>query len=145
MFNSLFVTALIIFLLSLIYKVSNWFVKHVAAPKKPIPTSQRVKSAGVGIVRVIFSAKLLIVLRVILVDVLLQGRVLKEDVTRWLAHMLIFYGFMLLLIMHALDSVFTETLFSDYYATVNPFFFLRDLFGVMVVAGVIMAVFAVIL
>jgi heterodisulfide reductase subunit C/nitrate reductase gamma subunit len=141
MFNSLFVTALIIFLLGLIYKVSNWFVKHVAAPEKPIPTSQRVKSAGVGIVRVIFSAKLLIVLRVILVDVLLQGRVLKEDVTRWLAHMLIFYGFMLLLIMHALDSVFTETLFSDYYATVNPFFFLRDLFGVMVVAGVVMAVF----
>jgi hypothetical protein len=49
---------------------------------------------------VISSEKLLILLRVIFVDVLLQSRVFKEDVTRWLAHMLIFYGFMLLLAMH---------------------------------------------
>ncbi len=141
MFNSLFLAALIIFFLGFIYKVSNWFVKQIAAPGPTITTSQRVKSAANGIFRVIFSSKLLIVLRVILVDVLLQGRVFKEDLTRWLAHMLIFYGFMMLLVMHALDSVVTEALFSDYYATVNPFFFLRDLFGAMVIAGVAMAVF----
>ncbi len=141
MFNSLFLTALIIFFLGLSYKVSNWFVKKIASPGQTITTSQRVRSAAGGIFRVIFSPKFLIVLRVILVDVLLQGRVFKEDVTRWLAHMLIFYGFMLLLVMHALDSVVTEALFSDYYATVNPFFFLRDLFGTMVIVGVAMAVF----
>ena len=141
MFNSLFLTALIIFFLGLSYKVSNWFVKKIASPGQTITTSQRVRSAAGGIFRVIFSPKFLIVLRVILVDVLLQGRVFKEDVTRWLAHMLIFYGFMLLLAMHALDSVVTEALFSDYYATVNPFFFLRDLFGTMVIVGVAMAVF----
>jgi heterodisulfide reductase subunit C len=141
MFNSLFLTALIIFLLGLIYKVSNWFFKTVATPVQTITTSQRVRSAVGGILSVVFSAKLLIVLKIILVDVLLQGRVFKEDVIRWLAHMLIFYGFMLLLIMHALDSVVTEALFSDYYATVNPFFFLRDLFGAMVIVGVALAVF----
>ena len=141
MFNSLFLTALIIFLLGLIYKVSNWFVKKIAAPGQTITTFQRMRSAAGGILSVVFSPKLLIVLRVILVDVLLQGRVFREDVTRWLAHMLIFYGFMLLLLMHALDSVVTEALFSDYYATVNPFFFLRDLFGAMVIVGVAMAVF----
>ena len=141
MFNSLFLTALIIFFLGLSYKVSNWFVKKIASPGQTITTSQRVRSAAGGIFRVIFSPKFLIVLRVILVDVLLQGRVFKEDVTRWLAHMLIFYGFMLLLLMHALDSVVTEALFSDYYATVNPFFFLRDLFGTMVIVGVAMAGF----
>ena len=141
MFTSLFLTALIIFFLGFIYKVSNWFVKKIAAPGKTITTSQRVQSAAGGIFRVIFGVKFLIILRVILVDVLLQGRVFKEDVTRWLAHMLIFYGFMLLLVMHALDSVVTEALFSDYYATVNPFFFLRDLFGAMVIVGVAMVVF----
>ncbi len=141
MFNSLFLTALILFLLGLIYKVSNWFFKTVAIPVQTITTSQRVRSAVGGILSVVFSAKLLIVLKIILIDVLLQGRVFKEDVIRWLAHMLIFYGFMLLLIMHALDSEVTEALFSDYYATVNPFFFLRDLFGAMVVVGVTMAVF----
>jgi len=141
MFNSLFLTALIIFFLGLTYKVSNWFVKKIAAPGQTITTSQRVRSAAGGIFRVIFGPKFLIVLRVILFDVLLQGRVFKEDATRWLAHMLIFYGFMLLLVMHALDSVVTEALFSDYYATVNPFFFLRDLFGAMVIVGVAMAIF----
>jgi len=140
MFNSLFLTALTIFSLGLIYKVGNWFVKKIASPGQIITTSQRVQSAIAGIFRVIFSAKLLVVLKVILVDVFLQGRVLKEDKMRWLAHMLIFYGFVLLLLMHALDFVFTEALFSDYYATVNPFFFLRDLFGAMVLAGVAMAI-----
>jgi len=141
MFNSLLLTALIVFSLGLIFKVSNWFIKTIATPGQTITTSQRIQSAAGGIIRVIFSVKLLIVLRVILVDVLLQARVFKQDVTRWLAHMLIFYGFMLLLAMHALESVVTEALFSDYYATVNPFFFLRDLFGAMVILGVIMAVF----
>jgi len=140
MFNSLFLTALIIFSLGFIYKVSNWFIKNIAAPGQTITTYQRVQSAADGIFRVIFSSKFLIVLKVILVDVLLQGRVFKEDVARWLAHMLIFYGFLLLLVMHALESVVTEALFSDYYATVNPFFFLRDLFGAMVIVGVAMAV-----
>jgi heterodisulfide reductase subunit C len=55
--------------------------------------------------------------------------------------MLIFYGFMLLLLMHALDSEITELLFTDYYPTVNPFFLLRDLFGAMVLVGVAMAIF----
>ncbi|MGD9005896.1 MAG: 4Fe-4S dicluster domain-containing protein, partial [Desulfobacterales bacterium] len=57
----------------------------------------------------------------------------------WLAHMLIFYGFMLLLLMHALESVISEAIFEEYYSTVNPFFFLRDFFGTMVIAGVILA------
>ena len=141
MFNSLFLTALIIFFLGSIYKIANWFVKKIAAPVPAIAITQRVRSAVSGIFQVFFSAKLLVVLRVVLFDILLQGRVFREDATRWLAHMLIFYGFMLLLLMHALDSVLTETLFSDYYATVNPFFFLRDFFGAMVIAGVALAVF----
>ncbi|MGD8723319.1 MAG: 4Fe-4S dicluster domain-containing protein, partial [Desulfobacterales bacterium] len=76
----------------------------------------------------------------VVLDVLLQRRIFKESVSRWLAHMLIFNGFMLLLLMHALESVVSEALFSEYYSTVNPFFFLRDFFGAMVLAGVILAV-----
>jgi heterodisulfide reductase subunit C/nitrate reductase gamma subunit len=141
MFNFLFLTALIIFLLGLIYRVSNWFIKNIAAPEPAATPLERVRAAASGIFRVIFSAKLLVVLRALIFDVLLQGRIFKEDINRWLAHMLIFYGFMLLLIMHALDSVITEAFFNDYYPTVNPFFFLRDLFGVMVLAGAAFAVF----
>ena len=141
MFNYLFYSALIIFLLGLVYKISKWFTTKFGDAGQDFSALQRVTSAAKGIARIVFSSKLLLVLNALLVDVLLQARVFKEDGLRWLAHMLIFYGFMLLLLMHALDSEFTAVLFTDYYATVNPFFFLRDLFGAMVLAGVGMAVF----
>jgi len=141
MFDYLLYTSLIIFLLGSIYKTSHWFTKSIGIVDPTITTAQRVKAAGGGLLRVIFSLRILDVLKAVVIDVLLQGRVFKEDVGRWLAHMLIFYGFMLLLLMHALDSVITEAWFDDYYATVNPYFFLRDLFGTMVLAGAAFAVF----
>ncbi len=141
MFDYLLYTSLIIFLLGLIYKASNWFTKSIGFVGPTMTIAQRLKAAAGGILRVIFSTKILVVLKAIVIDVLLQGRVFKEDMARWLAHMLIFYGFMLLLLMHALDTVITEAWFDDYYATVNPYFFLRDLSGAMVLAGVAFAVF----
>jgi heterodisulfide reductase subunit C len=141
MFDFLFYTSLIIFLFGLIYQGAGWFTKSIGFIGPGITPAQRVTAAAGGILRVIFSTKILVVLKAVIVDVLLQGRVLKEDIGRWLAHMLIFYGFMLLLLMHALDSVITAAWFDDYYATVNPFFFLRDLFGAMVLIGVALAVF----
>jgi len=141
MFNFLLFTALIIFLLGLFYKISRWFTSKFGDAGQQFTAFQRVTSAAKGIVRILFSPKLPLVLKAMLVDVLLQARVFKEDVIRWLAHMLIFYGFMLLVLMHALESEISAVLFSDYYATVNPFFLLRDLFGAMVLVGVAMAIF----
>ena len=141
MFNFLLYSALSIFLLGLIYKISTWFTRKLGGAGQNFTPSQRIASAARGIARTLFSTGLLLVLKALLVDVMLQSRVFKEDVMRWLAHMLIFYGFMLLLLMHALESEITTVLFADYYATVNPFFFLRDFFGAMVLAGVGMAIF----
>ena len=117
MFDYLLYTSLTIFLLGLIYKASNWFTKNIGIIGADITPIRRLKAAAGGILRVIFSTKILEVLKALVIDVLLQGRVFKEDIVRWLAHMLIFYGFMLLLLMHALDSVITEAWFDDYYAT----------------------------
>jgi heterodisulfide reductase subunit C/nitrate reductase gamma subunit len=139
MFDFLLYTALIIFLLGLIYKIINWFTRSIGDAGRNISTGQRLKAAAGGTLQIIFSTKIIAVLKAILIDVLLQGRVFKEDPVRWLAHMLIFYGFMLLLLMHALQSVLTQAWFDDYYPTVNPFFFLRDLFGAMVLIGVALA------
>jgi heterodisulfide reductase subunit C len=139
MFDYLFYTSLIVFLLGLIYKISTWFTKKIGILGKDITTAQRLLSAARGIISVIFSSKILTLLKAAVLDVLFQRRILKESVARWLAHMLIFYGFMLLLLMHALESVVSEALFSEYYSTLNPFFFLRDFFGVMVLAGVALA------
>jgi len=139
MFNILLYASLILFLLGLTYKVLHWFTKKFGFIGRNVTPAQRVLAAGVGMLRIIFSAKILFVLRAILIDVLLQGRIFKEDRVRWLAHMMIFYGFMLLLLMHALDSEITAVWFYDYYPTVNPYLFLRDLFGVLVLTGVALA------
>jgi heterodisulfide reductase subunit C len=139
MFDILLYTSLTVFLLGFIYKIFTWFTKNIGIIGKNINTSRRVLSALKGIIGVICSPKIITLLNAFLWDVLLQRRTLKENLARWLAHMLIFYGFMLLLLMHALESVVSEALFSDYYSTVNPFFFLRDFFGAMVLAGVILA------
>jgi heterodisulfide reductase subunit C/nitrate reductase gamma subunit len=139
MFDYLFYTALIIFLLGLIYKASTWFTKKIGITARALTPATRLLSACKGIIAVICSPRILLLFKAIVLDVLLQGRVLKESITRWLAHMLIFYGFMLLVFMHALEATVSEALFSDYYATLNPFFFLRDFFGLMVLAGVIIA------
>ena len=139
MFDYLFYTSLTVFLLGLIYKISTWFTRKIGVLGNDITTVQRVQSAAQGLFHTIFSSKLPVLLKALVLDVLLQYRTLKESFTRWLAHMLIFYGFMLLLLMHALQGVVSEAIFSGYYPTVNPFFFLRDFFAAMVLAGVILA------
>ena len=54
-------------------------------------------------------------------------------------HFCIFAGILLLVLFHALDGQITANLFSDYYSTVNPFLFLRNLFGAMVLLGIVIA------
>jgi heterodisulfide reductase subunit C len=140
-FNVLLYTSLGIFVLGLIYKISTWFTWKVGLLSEDITTATRFFAAIKGALGVIFSAKILTVVKVFILDVLCERRILKEDALRWLMHMLIFYGFMLLLLMHALDNFFSEQLFSDFYPTVNPFMFLRDLFGLLVIAGVAIALY----
>ena len=140
MFNPLLSIALVIFLLGLGYKFSSWFLRHIGTAPTEINFADRVKAATASTLRTVFSPKIVTLFKALLLDVLLQIRVYREDRWRWLAHMLLFYGFILLLLMHALQSIITANLFSDYYPTVNPFFFLRDLFGVMVLAGVALIV-----
>ncbi|MEA3280469.1 MAG: 4Fe-4S dicluster domain-containing protein [Thermodesulfobacteriota bacterium] len=140
-FNLLFYISFIIFIFGLIYKVSIWFSRKIGILAKDISTSRRVFSAVRGIFGVFFSSKILTIVKVFILDVLLQRRILKEDFLRWLMHMLMFYGFMLLLLMHGLDDIITGSIFKEYYSTLNPYFFLRDLFGVMVIAGLGIAVY----
>ena len=133
--------ALVVFLLGLAYKVSTWFRYSLGGETEGISTSARVSGAVKGIVLTLFSKRLLTLLKVFFLDVLLQRKVLQEDFLRWLMHMCLYGGFMLLLLMHALDKFVTSPLFPDYSATVNPFLFLRDLFGAFVVVGIAIAIY----
>jgi len=133
--------SLAIFSLGLIYKVSNWFRYSLGMDAKNISTPARIFAAFRGITLTLFSPKLFTLLKVFVLDVLLQVKVLKQDLLKWAMHMCIYYGFTLLLLMHGLDKIVTSALFSEYYSTVNPFLFLRDFFGVLVLLGVGIAVY----
>jgi heterodisulfide reductase subunit C/nitrate reductase gamma subunit len=133
--------ALILFGLGTLYKVVVWFRSRGGVEAGSIPASARVSAAFRGVLSTLFSKSLFTSIQVFVVDVLLQKRLFDESRLRWAAHMCLSYGFLLLLLMHALDRFVTKKLFTEYAATLNPFFFLRNLFGVMVLFGQAVAVY----
>jgi len=133
--------SLAIFIGGLIYKIATWLSYKIGGDSKDIPTSKRLSSALKGILLTIFSAKILTLIKIGVLDVLLQRKVLTEDTFRWVTHILIYGAFMLLLLMHALDAFITSAIASNYSATLNPFLFLRNLFGALVIIGICMALY----
>jgi heterodisulfide reductase subunit C len=133
--------ALVIFGFGLFYKISTWFRYNVGTVDKEITTSARVSAAIKGIFLTVFSSKILTLLKVFILDVLLQIRTLKESPLRWFMHMCIFYGFMLLLLMHALEKFISAPLFAEYSSTLNPFLFLRNLFFALIIMGLAIALY----
>jgi heterodisulfide reductase subunit C/nitrate reductase gamma subunit len=140
-FNVLLYISLGIFVLGLIYKAYTWFSRKIGVSARNYTTSQRFSAAVKGTVKVVFSSKILRLIKAFILDVVFQRRALKENFLRWLMHMLLYGGFMLLLLMHALENFVSAKLFSGYHSTVNPFMFLRDFFGFMVLVGIGIAIF----
>jgi len=140
-FNILLGLAVLICLVGLIFRLSIWFSQAIRPSTSTLSIGSRIGAAVQGIFGTFFSSGILQVVKSIFVDLLFQKRILDKNALRWIAHTLIFVGFILLFLMHALGSTVSESLFSDYQPTLNPFLFLRNLFGVMVLAGVAIAVF----
>ena len=133
--------SLSVFLIGLIYKISTWFTREIGILPEDSTASARVIAAFKGVLGTLFSLKIFTLLKVFILDVIIQRRILKKDLLRWSMHMLIFYGFMILLLMHALDSYFTEPFFAEYYSTLNPFMFIRDLAALFVILGIAIALY----
>ena len=138
---SLYVS-LFLFVLGILYRTCNWFRREVGKGGKGTPPSVRLTSAMRGTFKALTSKRIFYLIKTLLMDVFLQLRILqdKDDRILWVMHILIFVGFMLLVIMHALGSLLTQALFSDYQSTLNPFLFLRNFFGVLVCAGLVLAI-----
>ena len=128
--------SLAIFVVGVLYKVSTWFRHQFETKQENVAAQNRIFAAVKGVLSTAFSPKFLTLLKVIV-----QYRILRENRLRWLMHMFINAGFIMLLLMHALDQMITEPLFPEYYSTLNPFFFLRNLFGAMVFVGLGIAVY----
>jgi len=128
--------SLVIFVFGLVLKVSSWFRFTLDPEDEASKAGTRVSAALKGIFLTLFSRKILRVVKAFFLDILFQSRILRESLLRWVMHMFLFWGFLLLLLMHALEKTISYPLFKDYSATLNPFLFLRNLFGLMVLIGV---------
>lgn len=133
--------SLAIFALGVLYKASRWFRLGLTATDRRIGVVPRLSGILRSIGGALFGRGALKLARSFLLDVLLLRGTYTQDMFRWTMHMLIFWGFMLLLLMHALEIHVSRRLFSDYMSTLNPYLFLREFFGIMVLAGIGMALY----
>ena len=141
LFKASLYIALAVFVFGLFYKISNWFRYGLDGDVGRLRTTKRVSAALKGIFLTVFSVQILSLLKVFVTDVLLQLRVYKESRLRWTMHMCMYWGFMLLLLMHALEKFTSSLVFTDYYSTLNPFLFLRNIFAAIVIIGLGIAVY----
>ncbi len=139
--NILLGLAGIICFIGLFLRLSIWFSQELHRPTIPITAGQRIATSIQSVFTTLFSSRIILVIKSFFVDLLFQKRIFEKSYLRWTAHTLIFFGFIMLLLMHALDSTVTERFFIDYQSTLNPYLFLRNLFGIMVLAGLGLAVF----
>ena len=145
--RTLFLTALhaalALFALGLLWRGAAWFRLRIGPDARGVTPARRVGALFRGAASTLFSRRVFHVVAALFLDVLLQRRLYANDKTRWLGHLLMFFGFMLLLVLHALAPVVTEQLFSGYESTRAPWLFLRNLFGAMVVAGIALFAYGV--
>jgi len=134
-------TSLLLFAFGMVYRLYSWFSRRIGFRAHDFKTFERMAAVAGSVAGVVFSPKIFLLIKSFLLDVVFQRRILKENFFRWAAHMLIFAGFMLLLLMHALETVVSEPLFEGYHSRQNPYLFLRDLCGFMVLIGLAMALY----
>jgi heterodisulfide reductase subunit C len=117
------------------WKISAWFRGGLDPAARRIGAWSRAGAAIRGIASTVASARAVTLLRSLVLDVLLQRRLLRESAARWLAHMAMFVAFAALVLMHALGRVLTARIFPSYEPTLDPFLFLRALFGAVLLVG----------
>lgn len=133
--------AIIVFLVGLFLRLYEWFTKGIRHPENELSVSDRIAAALKGLFSTLLSGKIVQVISTFFTDVFFQKRLLAKNIMRWVAHTLIFTGFILLLLMHGLGIGVSESFFSGYYSTLQPYLSLRNIFALMVLVGVCIAVY----
>lgn len=135
-FDTALYASLALCALGLVWRASAWFRVRVGPDAREVTLTQRVTAVLRGAASALFSRRVFHILRAFFLDVLLQRRLYANEKLRWFGHLLVVAGFTLLLLMHALAALVSAKLFPGYQPTLAPYLFLRNFFGVMVLAGV---------
>jgi heterodisulfide reductase subunit C len=132
--------AALICLAGTIYRLGRWLVLPLGPESRETTPPRR----GIGAARAVLAAvihprRLGLVLRAFFLEVAGQGQILRQSPLRWVMHMALSVGILALLLLHTFDDYTLARFFSDYASTLNPYMPLRNLLGLLVLAGVIVA------
>lgn len=134
--TGLFIAA-IICILGIMWRLRIWFTGSVTPQSASI--RQRMAILPGFILRALSGKGVLKALATFILEILGLRRTARKNRMRWLMHSLLFYGFMGLVLFHAMGSLVTVSLFPEYQSTLNPWQWLRNLLGLMVLTGIILA------
>ena len=138
MFNTTLALSLAVCVGGLIWRLRQWSRLCVRKPCPPWTVRlRRSLSAMRNGVRI---SALKAGLQALGANVLLQLHLARQSRMRWLIHFSIFFGFVLLVLFHAMDGVISYDLLPGYEPTLNPYQFLRNFLGALVLAGALAAV-----
>ncbi len=87
----------------------------------------------------VFSRKVWTICRTLIVDVLAQWPIARQSKVRWLMHVGLFYGVVLLVLLHALDELILADWTTDYASTLNPYMALRNVLGFLMAVALVAA------
>ncbi|MBW1798063.1 MAG: respiratory nitrate reductase subunit gamma, partial [Deltaproteobacteria bacterium] len=138
------IIALIVFLTGLILTLSVWLTGSLPGETVANPFYKVFKLFWSAI-RAIFSSKLLLIIKAMFLDVLLQRRLFRQSKTRWLIHSLIFIPFVFRFSwgIVALIASLWKPEWDPVWAMLNKNHpataLLFDLTGIMVLLGVVLA------
>ncbi len=104
----------------LLWRMRGWIVRAsaFAKPGPAAPRQSRFRAICLG-----------------LADLVFLRRTLRQGPLRWTGHTLLLLGFLPLVVLHAMDGVVTRIFFAGYEPTLDPWQFLRNLFGLISLCG----------
>lgn len=134
------IIALILFGAGIVFTLSFWFQGTVGEPS--YSTHEKISYISEKLWQVIFSRKILTLLRVFVVDVVFLRRILKESLSRWTIHSLIYLPFFLRFLigwilvilsgMFPMSSGVANLLDKNY----SPIAFAYDFLGLCIIMGI---------
>jgi heterodisulfide reductase subunit C/nitrate reductase gamma subunit len=137
-----FFIALAIFLIGTIYRIIGFFRLTIGPNRTGFTAVARIKAFLAGLFGILVSpVRMFHLLKTLILDVVLQLSLMRQDFLKWFMHICIYWGFVWLFFFHALEGYVSEVIFSNYMSTLNPFMALRNIAGVMVMAGVGIAIY----
>jgi heterodisulfide reductase subunit C/nitrate reductase gamma subunit len=135
--NTIASIALGICLAGVLWRISRWWRVNIGPESERLSFGRRLDAALQAVGNVLSWKRLFRIATSFVWEILLLGRLLRRHPWRWATHMAIFYGFLFLVVFHALDDWTAPYLFADYAPTRNPFRWLRNLMAVAVLAGIL--------